>query len=163
MKFVLIIACILHLVYGFSDARRSVKTSTTSRLGSVKYGRLQHAGVLVSNTEEAKNWYIDVFDCTDDTHLRPKTLPYPGAFLKFGEDQIHLMELPSPDPKTGRPAHGGRDRHCALTINNIDNLKSRLEARNIPFTMSQSGRRALFCRDLDGNAYEFMEDESIGQ
>ena len=65
------------------------------------------------------------------------------------------------DPKEGRPAHGGRDRHIALTINNIDLLKDKLNAAGIAFTLSQSGRRALFCRDIDGNAYEFMEDTTL--
>ncbi len=32
-----------------------------------------------------------------------------------------------------------------------------LEAAEIPFTLSSSGRRALFCRDFDGNAFEFVE------
>jgi glyoxylase I family protein len=81
--------------------------------------------------------------------------------MKFGSSQIHLMELPNPDPTEGRPVHGGRDRHVAITINNIDILKEKLDLHNIPSTMSQSGRRALFCRDLDGNAFEFMEDTSL--
>jgi glyoxylase I family protein len=81
--------------------------------------------------------------------------------MKIGPDQIHLMQLPNPDPTTGRPAHGGRDRHTALTVNNIDHIKERLESREMAFTMSMSGRRALFTRDLDGNAFEFMEDISL--
>lgn len=28
--------------------------------------------------------------------------------MRFGKDQIHLMELPSMDPKEGRPEHGGK-------------------------------------------------------
>jgi hypothetical protein len=39
----------------------------------------------------------------------------------------------------------------------LEPLVARLEAHRIPFTLSMSGRRALFCRDPDGNAYEFME------
>ena len=30
--------------------------------------------------------------------------------MRFGTDQIHLMQLPSMDPKDGRPEHGGK--HC---------------------------------------------------
>ena len=104
---------------------------------------------------------MDVFGFEDESHMRPKTLPYPGAFLKIGPDQIHLMQLPNPDPITGRPEHGGRDRHTAISVNNIDIIKERLESRGMTFTMSMSGRRALFARDLDGNAFEFMEDVSL--
>jgi hypothetical protein len=65
------------------------------------------------------------------------------------------------DPTTGRPDHGGRDRHVAFSISNLDPLIASLDEKKITFTMSMSGRRALFCRDLDGNAFEFMEDKNI--
>ena len=129
-----------------------------SRSSGLKYGTLQHCGVLVSDVARSMEFYLNVFDFVDESHLRPTSLPYPGAFLNIaGNFQIHLMQLPSMDPKEGRPEHGGRDRHIAVTVNNIDIIKERLATRGLPFTMSQSGRRALFCRDPDGNAYEFME------
>jgi len=151
---------------GLGAAGRSFRlrssSSTDSPGQAIKYGGLQHCGLLVADTEKAKRFYIDVFSFTDESHLRPNTLPYPGAFLNIaGNFQIHLMQLPSKDPVEGRPEHGGRDRHVAVTVNNIDIIKDRLVARGLPYTMSQSGRRALFCRDLDGNAFEFMEDQSI--
>jgi glyoxylase I family protein len=126
-----------------------------------RFGGIQHAGVVVSDTLKSKQFYIDVFGFSDDTHLRSTTLPFAGAFLRCGESQIHLMQLPNCDPTEGRPEHGGRDRHIALTISNIDIIKDRLDARGLNYTFSKSGRRALFCRDLDGNAYEFMEDTSL--
>lgn len=43
-----------------------------------------------------------------------KKLPYRGAWLWIGPEMIHLMELPNPDPLTGRPEHGGRDRHFCV-------------------------------------------------
>lgn len=64
------------------------------------------------------------------------------------------MELPNPDPVDGRPEHGGRDRHVAFTISDLQPLKGRLEDAGVTYTMSKSGRAALFCRDLDGNAFE---------
>lgn len=64
------------------------------------------------------------------------------------------MELPNPDPVDGRPEHGGRDRHVAFTIQDLGPLKGRLDGAGVTYTMSKSGRAALFCRDLDGNAFE---------
>jgi glyoxylase I family protein len=84
-------------------------------------------------------------------------LAFPGAWLDLGAQQIHLLELPNPDPVTGRPAHGGRDRHVALLLNDLDALVQRLDAADIGYTLSRSGRRALFCRDPDGNAVELIE------
>ena len=50
-----------------------------------------------------------MFDCIDVTQeQRPTTLPFKGAFLQFGKNQVHLMELPNMDPTSGRPQHGGR-------------------------------------------------------
>lgn len=67
------------------------------------------------------------------------------------------MQLPNPDPTEGRPPHGGRDRHVAVSVAKLDPLIARLDGNGVKYTLSMSGRRALFCRDLDGNAYEFME------
>lgn len=40
---------------------------------------------------------------------------------------IHLMELPNPDPLTGRPEHGGRDRHACIAIRDVSKLKAILD------------------------------------
>ena len=40
---------------------------------------------------------------------------------------IHLMELPNPDPLTGRPEHGGRDRHACISIRDVSKLKEILD------------------------------------
>jgi glyoxylase I family protein len=80
--------------------------------------------------------------------------------LRLGDGQIHLLELPNPDPVTGRPAHGGRDRHLAVWVSGLDALAGRLQAAGVGFTRSKSGRRALFCRDPDGNALELIEADT---
>ena len=140
---------------------RAADGSIESIREEIKYGGIQHCGVLVSDVEKSKSFYMTVFGFTDDSFLRPTTLPYNGAFLRVGNDQIHLMGLPNPDPTSGRPDHGGRERHIAFTVNNIDTIVSNLNDKSVKFTLSMSGRRALFCRDLDGNAFEFVEDVSL--
>jgi glyoxylase I family protein len=116
---------------------------------------IQHVSVIVADAERALVFYRDVLGLPVAPQ-RPD-LGYPGAWLTIGAQQIHLLELPNPDPVTGRPAHGGRDRHVALTLRDLDTLRRRLEAAGIPYTLSKSGRRALFCRDPDSNALEFIE------
>lgn len=54
-------------------------------------------------------------------------LPYRGAWLWVGSEMIHLMELPNPDPLTGRPEHGGRDRHTCVEIRDVSKLKAILD------------------------------------
>ena len=56
------------------------------------YGGLHHCGIIVRNATSSKSFYTEVFGFTDESHLRPATLPYPGAFLCCGgSTQIHLM------------------------------------------------------------------------
>jgi len=116
---------------------------------------MPHVGIIVADTELSLRFYRDVLGmCVDPS--RPD-LSYPGAWLTVGEQQIHLMELPNPDPVAGRPDHGGRDRHIALTVSNIDELVRCLDQHGIKYTRSASGRKALFLRDPDGNALEFVQ------
>ena len=115
-----------------------------------------HASVLVKDTRRALEFYTGVLGLEQD-HDRPD-LSYPGAWLNLGEGgQIHLIELPNPDPVTGRPQHGGRDRHTALTVSSLDEVVAELDNAKLTYTLSSSGRRALFCRDYDGNTLELIE------
>ncbi|MGB5519810.1 MAG: VOC family protein [Gammaproteobacteria bacterium] len=115
-----------------------------------------HASVLVENTNRALEFYTGVLGL-EQNHDRPE-LSYPGAWLDLGEGgQIHLIELPNPDPVHGRPAHGGKDRHTALTVSSLDEVIAQLDLAKLPYTLSSSGRRALFCRDYDGNTLELIE------
>ncbi|TPQ26859.1 VOC family protein [Methylomonas sp. EFPC3] len=115
---------------------------------------IHHASLIVSDTEQSLRFYRDVLGMQ---LIERPPLPFPGAWLAIGDQQIHLLELENPDPTTGRPAHGGRDRHVAMHIDSVDALRSDLEASGVAYTLSISGRRALFCRDRDGNALEFIE------
>lgn len=115
---------------------------------------IHHASLIVSDTEQSLLLYRDILG------MRPverPNLPFPGAWLQIGEQQVHLLELDNPDPTTGRPAHGGRDRHVAFHCSDVDALRETLEQNGIAYTVSISGRKALFCRDPDGNALEFIQ------
>jgi glyoxylase I family protein len=118
--------------------------------------RIAHASVIVADTARALAFYRDLLGLPVDPG-RPD-LGYPGAWLTVGDQQIHLLELPNPDPVEGRPVHGGRDRHLALYVRGLAALKAALEGNGIACARSRSGRPALFCRDPDGNAVELIEE-----
>lgn len=85
------------------------------------------------------------------------TMSFAGVWYDVGgNQQIHLMVLPNPESGLQRPAHGGRDRHVALAVSDLTQLIERLNAAGVAYTVSQSGRKALFCRDPDENALEFI-------
>jgi glyoxylase I family protein len=115
---------------------------------------LHHVSLLVTDTAQSLDFYCGVLGLKVD-HSRPD-LGFPGAWLNVGERQLHLLELPNPDPLENRPTHGGRDRHTAFTVDDFEAVRKRLDAAALPYTLSRSGRRALFCRDPDGNAVELI-------
>lgn len=125
----------------------------------VHYHGIHHVSLLVADTAKSLAFYVEVLSMSLDPS-RP-LMSYRGAWLNVtpgpGSQQIHLIELPNPDPVEGRPAHGGHDRHCAFTLEDITPLQQSLDQAGVPYTLSRSGRRALFCRDPDGNALEFSE------
>jgi len=116
---------------------------------------IHHASLLVADVDRALRFYRDVLGLPVDQQ-RP-TMSFAGAWLDVGEQQIHLLELPNPDPVEARPAHGGRDRHTALLVGDLERVVERLETNGLGYTTSRSGRRALFCRDPDGNALEIIQ------
>lgn len=116
---------------------------------------IHHVSLLVSDTGRALTFYRDLLGLEVDGS-RPE-MDYPGAWLRMDNAQIHLLELPDVLRGTERPEHGGRDRHVALSVTDMDALVIVLEAAGVVYTLSRSGRRALFCRDPDGNAIELVE------
>jgi glyoxylase I family protein len=120
----------------------------------MKIHTLLHASLLVADLAKARAFYEGVLGLVVNPS-RPD-LGYDGAWYDIGAQQIHLLALPNPDPMEGRPAHGGRDRHVALAVDDIAALEAALDMAGVAYTMSKSGRAALFCRDPDGNALEFI-------
>lgn len=117
------------------------------------YTGLHHAGVLVADLARACAFYEGVLGL--ESLPRPD-LPYPGAWYAVGPQQLHLMQLPNPDAGIPRPEHGGRDRHLAIGVADLARLQARLDAAGVAYTVSKSGRAALFCRDPDANTLEFV-------
>jgi glyoxylase I family protein len=115
---------------------------------------LNHASLIVANLDVSMVFYSDVLGLQQ---IDRPDLGFPGAWFQLGDQQIHLLELENPDPITGRPEHGGRDRHVALNALSLSPVQDTLNKAGIVYTMSKSGRRALFCRDPDGNAIEIIE------
>ena len=117
--------------------------------------KIHHCSVLVADLRKSLDFYHGVLGLEIDP--RRPDLGYDGAWLNVGSQQIHLLALPNPDPVLGRPAHGGRDRHVALYVKDLALLCRQLEGAGVEYSVSKSGRKALFCRDPDGNALEFIE------
>ena len=116
---------------------------------------IHHVSLLVNDTGRALKFYRDLLGLEVDGS-RPEMV-YPGAWLRLDNAQIHLLELPDVLRGTERPEHGGRDRHVALSVADMDALMAALEVAGVAYTLSGSRRLTLFCRDPDGNAIELVE------
>ena len=124
-------------------------------MNKVNIFAIVHASFIVKNTKISLEFYRDILRLSIDM-TRPD-LGYPGAWLNVGGQQLHLLELPNPNPITNRPPHGGRDRHVAFSVNQLESLQNALDQYQIVYTLSKSSRKALFVRDPDGNALEFIQ------
>jgi catechol 2,3-dioxygenase-like lactoylglutathione lyase family enzyme len=122
----------------------------------MKISKLLHATILVEDLDRARRFYEQVLGFSASL-ARPE-MSFEGVWYDLDlHQQMHLMRLPSPETGLQRPLNGGRDRHIAFAIDDLSALAGKLDSAGISFNMSQTGRRALFCRDPDDNALEFIE------
>lgn len=111
--------------------------------------------MIISNLAQSKHFYHEILGLAIDDS-RPD-LSFDGLWLNINENQqIHLLLVDNPDPLE-RPLHGGRDRHTAFRVKQLSLIQAHLDKYGIAYTSSKSGRKALFCRDPDGNTLEIME------
>lgn len=117
---------------------------------------IHHATFLTSDLAKSRAFYEGILGLRPDP-ARPQ-MSFDGVWYDIAPNQqIHLMLRPDSEAGSRRPQHGGRDRHVALRVVALATLMERLDKAGISYTQSQSGRRALFCRDPDQNALEFIE------
>jgi catechol 2,3-dioxygenase-like lactoylglutathione lyase family enzyme len=117
---------------------------------------LHHVTFLTADLAQSRAFYQDLLGLQPDPQ-RPQ-MRFDGVWYDLAAgQQLHLMLLPNVEAGLSRPAHGGRDRHLAFAVSDLDVLIGKLQTAAIPYTLSQSGRCALFCRDPDDNALEFVE------
>ncbi len=118
-----------------------------------------HVSVISSNIENTKAFYEGVLGLVRSSE-RPQ-MNFDGVWYELGDgQQMHILCVPNPEQGLVRPEHGGRDRHVALAVDNLAALCERLDRNGIAYTLSRSGRPALFCRDPDDNTLEFVESRN---
>ncbi|MDQ6968299.1 MAG: VOC family protein [Mariprofundaceae bacterium] len=119
---------------------------------------LLHVSMIISDLTKSADFYENILGLEPD--LRPD-LGFTGLFYKLGgNQQLHLMCVHNPYQDCQAPKHGGRDRHIALAVGDLQQSCEKMDQSAIPYTLSRSGRRALFCHDPDGNVVELCEVNS---
>lgn len=116
--------------------------------------KIMHVGLIVSDLKMAAQFYEGILGLSP---IQRPQLGFDGLWYGLeGGQQIHLMLLDNPYAGCEKPAHGGRDNHLAMVVDDFDGIRARLDAAGIAVTLSKSGRNALFCRDPDGNTIELF-------
>jgi len=119
----------------------------------IKINSMMHTGLIVSDLDKSRAFYEGLLGLVPNP-ARPN-FDFEGVWYDIGKNQVHLMVVPNPYQDIKRPAHGGRDNHIAFSVDDVAPIKAELDKAGVPYSMSMSGRAALFCRDPDGNALEF--------
>ena len=117
-----------------------------------------HVSVIVKDAEKSLAFYQELLGLE---LLERPNLGFPGYWLDLKAGQsLHIMQLDNPNEGSIRPEHGGRDFHFALRVDSIDDYLKILQSKDVSFTKSKSGRKAVFIKDLDNNAFELFEFQS---
>ena len=115
--------------------------------------QLMHAGRIVSDLKRSREFYEGLLGLSPNPN-RPD-FSFEGVWYDIGANQLHLMVVPNPYADVTRPEHGGRDNHVAFSVEDVVPIREALDKAGVAYSMSKSGRAAVFCRDPDGNALEF--------
>ena len=108
----------------------------------LRWGGIPHVGILVSDNEKARDFYCGVLGMVDENDLRPTKLPFPGLFLRCGEQQVHILELPNPDPDAAADRPGaGKDRCTAYTVKDLGGSRRPRRRRHRPRGVDARRRR----------------------
>lgn len=110
---------------------------------------IHHVSINVKDVDQALAFYVDVLGL----ELLPRPdLGFPGAWLKAGDQEIHLLGIDS-----GAPV---KEQHFAFSVENAESVRASLlqagveasELRDIPQVCSQ-----FFTHDPSGNMIEFNQ------
>ncbi len=110
-----------------------------------------HVAVQVSDLEKAETFYTDIIGL----QKIERNLTFPGTWYQIGDFQLHLI-VSEWAPNPIREDKWGRHPHVTFAIADLDATQQTLQAQQIPFQMSSSGRAALFVKDPDGNVVELL-------
>jgi len=118
------------------------------------YLAIQHTSLVVTDLQRSLSFYCGTLGM--EQCARPP-LSFPGAWLQLGAQQIHLLNVPPLTHTVPPDRTCSRDTHIAILVDNLPQLIKQLEQAGVGIEKSSSGRAAIFCRDPDGNALEFIE------
>lgn len=133
---------------------------------------LNHAALLVSDVERSTEFYTRVLELEEVA--RPATFAFPGAWLRKGSVELHLIGEAEPG-RTGQvhPGYrrdeyaGGYGSHLAFEVDDLDETMQYLRAQHVEIAGGPRDRgdgvQQLYICDPDGYMIEFFVFGQAGQ
>ena len=115
----------------------------------MKLEGIHHVSINVSDVPKARDFYVDVLGL--ELLDRPE-FDFPGAWLRSGEQEVHLVGIDSGPPL--------KEQHFAFRVDSLESVRATLEAAG--YKCSQTHQIAEIClqaftRDPSGNLVEFNQ------
>lgn len=125
----------------------------------IQYKGLHHVSLTVTELDRAKDFYSNILGLKE---IARPNFDFPGAWYEVGQQQIHLIVLPSSQTIRKDKRLSSREGHFALRVENYHQTlewleKNRVEILNKP--NGKSGFAQIFCADPDGNLIELNVDQ----
>jgi len=110
---------------------------------------IHHVSINVADVETAQAFYVDALGM--ELLDRPD-FSFRGAWLRAGQQEVHLMEMDSGPPL--------KEQHFAFKVSDIDALRRPLADAGLKCSQTQEIPgicRQSFTRDPSGNLIEFNQ------
>ena len=110
---------------------------------------IHHVSINVKDVDEALGFYADLLGME---RLDRPDFGFPGAWLRSGAQEVHLIGIDSGPPL--------KEQHFAFKVADVDSVKATLEDAGLkcskPFEIAGVCRQA-FTHDPSGNMVEFNQ------
>jgi glyoxylase I family protein len=119
------------------------------RTSAIDLQGIHHVSINVEDVNAALAFYVDVLGLTP---LPRPDMGFPGAWLRAGNQEIHLLGLSS-----GTPV---KEQHFAFQVKDVDAVAT--ELRQLGHSVSKVSEiqgicRQIFSHDPSGNMVEFNQ------
>ena len=120
-----------------------------NQIAAIETQGIHHVSINVKDVDMALRFYVELLNLE---LLERPDLGFPGAWIRVGEQEIHLLGIDSSEPV--------KEQHFALAVNDAQAIHAALQAngysptdiRDIPNICRQ-----FFTHDPSGNMVEFNQ------
>jgi catechol 2,3-dioxygenase-like lactoylglutathione lyase family enzyme len=128
--------------------------------------RIDHASLMVSDVDAALAFYVGVLGLEEIP--RPRTFTFPGAWLRIGDNQLHLIGEAEPGrTKATHPGYRANElatgyaNHFGIVVDDLAATAEALHARGVELVGGPrprgDGVLQAYVADPDGNVIELMQ------